>query len=140
MAKKTRSKTSNAHGTPSSLTKLLSRPGTVQPAITVARRLPTIPPLLTGDRRYYQPDASVRPAHASTRTASRLVVREPRPDPLGDSIRAQGAGLPTGIQFRVPKQVAVCVRRNMRREVLFAKRAKIGNGARRRNMWSKISC
>lgn len=46
-------------------------------------------------------------------------------------------------QFSEPKQVAVCVRRKQRREVIFAKN-KAGKGARaryrKRNLWSGTKC
>jgi len=44
--------------------------------------------------------------------------------------------------FNVPDRVGVCVRRNVRREVIFATRKnRAGAGSRRtRNFWSSIKC
>lgn len=48
----------------------------------------------------------------------------------------------TRMVFDAPKEVAICVRRKARREVLFAKRrTRKGAGSRRyRNEWSNINC
>lgn len=70
--------------------------------------------------------------------SSRLVVT---PYPNVNKSRA-AVSPPAGVSFAVPREVAVCVRRKQRREVLFAKR-RTGKGARarrRRNAWSDISC
>lgn len=87
---------------------------------------------LIEDRRQFHPLGPFRPASAPRRALSRVVIKNPsvpfrRPDVFG---------------FAVPQKVALCVRRQERREVLFAKR-KTGAGARspkRRNYWSSISC
>ena len=50
--------------------------------------------------------------------------------------------LPVNVAFSQPKQVAVCIRRKARREVLFAKN-RTGKGARSRrtrNQWSDVKC
>lgn len=50
--------------------------------------------------------------------------------------------LMTQTTFDAPREVAICVRRKQRREVIFAKR-KTGKGARarrHRNFWSNVKC
>lgn len=87
---------------------------------------------LLEDRRQFHPLGPFRPATASPRRAARVVIKSPnrpfkRPDVFG---------------FAIPDRVAICVRRNERRQVLFAKRKmRAGAGSRKRkNLWSSISC
>lgn len=91
------------------------------------------------DRRRFEPvDTFPR---ALFHRSARLVV-----SPNVNVGRKRGnlsSGLPAHIQFNVPREVALCVRRKQRRAVIFAKR-KTGKGARarhrRRNFWSNIRC
>ena len=56
--------------------------------------------------------------------------------------RPRTRSLVTQTTFDAPRDVAICVRRKSRREVIFAKR-KAGAGARarrRRNYWSNVKC
>ncbi len=78
------------------------------------------------DRRQYDPTVRSAPAPAITRSAARLVAARGQP----------------GVQFTAPPLVAQCVRRGVRREVLFARRKPFGHrrGKRRRNQWSDIQC
>jgi len=82
--------------------------------------------LQTGDRRLFQPDRSTSPPHAVTRKAARVQA--------GNSLNS--------LKFSDPGLVALCVRRKIRKEVIFALRKnKKGSGAsRRKNFWSNISC
>lgn len=54
----------------------------------------------------------------------------------------RSASLPSGVRFVVPGEVAICVRRKERREVLHAlgKVRKRGGGSRRKNYFSQIKC
>lgn len=79
-----------------------------------------------GNRRRWHPER-LHPAGAMRRAADRLV-----------------AGRRHTIRFAVPDLTAICLRRKIRREVLFARRsvplAGVGTHSRRRNFWSSISC
>jgi len=83
--------------------------------------------LQSGDRRLFQPDRSTAPPHAAVRSAARVTA---------------GASNLASLKFADPKLVALCVRRKVRKEVLFAiKKTRKGSGAsRRKNFWSNISC
>lgn len=117
--------------------------------------LPTLPfqpairsPLTSvEDRRMWHPDPS--PVARSSRR-SRVPVHLPqakrRSGPLSRSPKfllatARSHYLTSGLTFRAPQYVAVCVRRKRRREVLFA-RGKGGGGKRpgRRNFFSNVRC
>lgn len=83
------------------------------------------------DRREWHPMRSLRPAAALQRGSRRLVIA-----------RKRSKVLPHKLQFAIPKQVAVCVRRKERREVILAM-GKGGGGKRkppRRNLWSAVKC
>lgn len=94
------------------------------------------PILALEDRRTWHPLPFSRPVMALERLAARLVpaVRNrPFKPPLW-----------SGVRFAVPHKVALCVRRNRRKEVLHAKRI-AGSGAsrfkrRHRNAFSEVSC
>lgn len=81
--------------------------------------------LEAGDRRLWQPDASTRPPHT------------PRPG----SSRVKAKSFNT-LKFADPRFVGICVRRKIRKEVLFAtKKTRKGSGGKKhRNFWSTISC
>lgn len=86
------------------------------------------------DRRQWHPEGPRRAPGARNRFAPRLVT--PGWVPLGGD-------LPTAkIGFADPLNVAVCVRRKQRREVLFAKHKAGRRGQRRpkRNWFSNIKC
>lgn len=143
---KGKSNRGNAHGTPSSLTSLLSPTKIYSPAIV------TIPaPIQIAvspqqvrtylDRRLYRPD--LQHPGAVQRKHARLVV-----DRFGDAVRSQvqraTPRLPHRVQFQTPNKIAVCVRRKQRREVLHALRLtrRVGKGGakRRRNLWTGVHC
>lgn len=82
------------------------------------------------DRRRFDPLGVFRPARSlGPRSDARIVVRQNRPFKFPDVH-----------QFAVPDRIAVCVRRQERREVLHAKRKLGRGGAGKRNFWSSISC
>lgn len=120
----------------------MARKSRVPSAISSVNRYRQVPRLVVRDfrplravpmdGRSFHPLGPFRPLHASPRSAARVVVRRPtrafhRPEVLG---------------FAVPSRVRICVQRQERREVLFAKRlTRRGAGsAKRRNYWSSISC
>lgn len=77
------------------------------------------------DRRLYAPGRSTTPPKGNRPGAGR--------------VRAKGL---YGLKFTAPRHVAICARRKIRREVLFAiKRTRKGsNGRKHRNFWSAVSC
>lgn len=79
------------------------------------------------DRRLFRPDRSTAPPAAVRRSAARVVAKGPHAYSL---------------TFSDSRLVGLCVRRKVRREVLFAlRKTRKGAGAkRRRNFWSNISC
>jgi len=92
--------------------------------------IPPSPALALEDRRYYHPLRSYRPPAAVVRSDARQVL-------------GVGRGTKARISFAVPHRVAICVRRQRRKEVLFARRV-AGSGMRMRkpkyNHWSRVSC
>jgi len=102
-------------------------------------RLPSVTLSMYEDRRQFTPDPYTRVAFALPRKAAQLVVKQPTQKPA----KAMYPGvLPSGVSFRVPDRVAICVRRGRRKEVLFALN-KTGKGARspkKHNAFSKVSC
>lgn len=60
----------------------------------------------------------------------------------GISYGVSSVAPPSGVRVATPSRVAVCVRREQRREVLHALRRTGGGGRKRRryNEWSNISC
>lgn len=102
------------------------------------------PAPLVSDRRLYHPDGYKAPVYAPVRTYKRIVehvVQRPR----HSVVRKKNAvwARPTRFAFQVPKKVELCVRREKRRQVLFAMR-RTGKGSRarrrRRNYWTGVSC
>lgn len=106
----------------------------------------TKPHLPTFDNRLWHPDPLTRTI-AEPRSASRLTLPKesavsPRRSVQDRPGNSRAARLPHRLAFSQPAQVAVCVRRKARREVLFAKRktGKGRNATRRRTPWSDIKC
>lgn len=109
-------------------------------------------PLLSfEDRRTFHPDPSSRPAllsYASDVIQSQVSNRLNKAVYSFPGVRAFDRAQARGravLAFRDPRRVAICVRRHIRREVLFAidPRRKFGSGAgkrRRRNWASAIRC
>lgn len=97
-------------------------------AFTRLSALPSLSPLY--DRRLYHPLREYAPAATLGYLKSRTIVDTP------------SGKRPSVIKFAVPPKVAVCVRRNVRREVILAL-GRGGRGARtpkRRNVYSSVSC
>lgn len=96
------------------------------------------------DRRTYHPQGPKRPARSVDKPLHRLVITK-GPEHPAPSKRSQAtlSALPKGVSFHAPKKVLVCVRRQARKEVLFAL-SKTGKGARarrrRHSYYSKIGC
>lgn len=107
-------------------------------------RLSPPPTFIAGleDRRLFHPDrlpaADRRPPLAWPRAAARVIPRPGRSTRPPYSIRPGKLTL----AFQVPERVSMCAKRQIRRQVLFAKRKGGRNGMRRsrRNFWSQISC
>lgn len=78
------------------------------------------------DLRSFDPTRRSAPVPAITKAASRLVAARGQPV----------------VQFAAPPQVSPCVRRGIRREVLFSRKRPFGHrrGPRRRNQWSDVKC
>ena len=88
------------------------------------------------DRRTWHPEGEFRPARSFNKARHALVVKK---SPASSSGRFR---LPTRVMFDAPKKVLICVRRQRRKEVIFAK-GKAGGGRRRsptRNWYSDVSC
>lgn len=95
------------------------------------------------DRREFHPEREARPARGFVYPRHRLVVSPVRQEPsrLPDTFTP---AVPVGVSFKAPRQVAVCVRRKQRREVLHAM-GKTGRGSRhhrapRKSFYSEIRC
>lgn len=90
-----------------------------------------------GDRRTFYPDV-YRPADVVGRRVARtLVLAAPTARERRSNVMPKDV-----FRFAEPNRVLICGRRQVRKEVLFAKR-KTGAGARARrdrNMFSDISC
>lgn len=130
-----------------------SRAGRDTPAIASTRVLPRLPdssgdrlPALSAlDRRSYVPSPPSSPLSRPYRPAvllsgrpARFIAKPNKPayyyGPQRLSWQAVG--------FRAPKQVAICVRRGVRKEVLFARKVagRRGLAGGRRNEFSNIRC
>jgi len=84
------------------------------------------------DRRTYHPERAARPARSLSKPRHRLVTPHQK-----------GRRIPYGVRFDDPVTTFVCVRRNTRRQVLFAKKkTRKGSGARRRrrSWFSDVQC
>ncbi|UDN67892.1 hypothetical protein [robinz microvirus RP_172] len=79
-----------------------------------------------GDRRLWRPDETTRPPHTARPGASRVQV--------GKALQA--------LRFADPRFVAICARRKIRKQIMFAlRKTRKGSGARKRkNFWSAVSC
>ena len=116
-------------------------------------RLPQSPLLklrLFEDRRRWHPEGKYAPARSFSRSRHRLKVGE-APETVrrsGQTSRRDTRYAPklrypsATIGFTAPSSVLVCVRRNMRRQVLHAlrKTGKVGQRRPRRSWYSSISC
>lgn len=101
------------------------------------------------DRREWHPEGPARAARGFFIPRHRLVARVSSPQSGRTSSSFQSPFLPSlssvpiSVGFQAPKQVAICVRRKVRKEVIFAK-GKAGRGVRRRpptrNFYSEVIC
>lgn len=158
------SRRGSAHGTPSSLTSLLS-PNRVYTSPSQVSSTLSLLYAMEAQREYEEREA----LHQSDRRKSVLV--EPGRNvnrigrPPGAIIRratrlyvagvASGKGierpvqrlerLPERVAFAIPRKIAICVRRKIRKEVLHAyklvNKGRGGSGRpRQRNEWSAVKC
>lgn len=92
------------------------------------------------DRRTFHPDGLQRPARSFNRSLHRLTI--PKFKKVFNR-NTRTYKMPSAhIMFENPKKVLTCVRRKIRKEVLFAKR-KTGRSGQKRPRWteySKIRC
>ncbi len=88
------------------------------------------------DRRLYHPLGAARPLLTTSSRRPVLVVSQPKKQ------KAKPKGPVYRVQFAKPRFVLVCVRRNIRKQVLHAlnKTGRGGQRRPRRNQWSEISC
>lgn len=105
------------------------------------------------DRRRWEPNRLTRPIRSSRRWNIPVRLVRDAPRSKGRGVLFAPASKPRkavarnvrfgGLQFRMPRYVAVCVRRKSRKEVLHALR-RVGKGAaarrRRRTALSNIRC
>lgn len=100
-------------------------------------RLPSVSPVF-GDRRVYHPLGRYRRAVSLGRLYESMVVAK---RDTGVAARRSKLFSPV-IRFAEPHKISICVRRQQRREVLFAKRKMFSGkgGSRRRNFYSGVSC
>lgn len=97
------------------------------------------------DRRLWHPENNNAPAKSFNRSRHRLIV----PKRNNRSVSAPSyslhhlfEALPVTIGFEAPKKVLVCVRRKVRKEILFAlnKTGKRGQKRPRWNEYSHVQC
>lgn len=110
-------------------------------AIKPPRRLQIIE-----DRRRWAPTDQVR--EVSGRPA-RVVTVKPRPsvakhaagNTFKSGLRSWTPKNVDGFQFNDPRRTVICLRRKVRKQVIFAKNlTRAGAGKKRLNQWSKIRC
>lgn len=95
------------------------------------------------DRRQFHPSGFQRPARSFNRPNHTLVVPKPSKINSGPSRPAKLINnLTASIGFENSKSVLVCVRRNIRKEVLHAlrKTGRVGQKKPRRSFFSSIKC
>lgn len=97
------------------------------------------------DRRQWHPEGNLAPARSFSYTRHRLkaVTRAHIAEPYkGPFTEQQFEEVPMRIGFRKPSGVLVCVRRKIRRAVLFANRDAGVNGQRKRRLteYSDVRC
>lgn len=96
---------------------------------------PSLDLRIVDDRRRFHPNPFIRPAVSVVRRADTKLVVSP--------IRRQTKvlRLPDKVAFAVPRNIALCVRRKVRKEVIFATSGG-GAGKRRprRNQFSDVRC
>lgn len=125
MAKKSNPNTSSAMSSTPSLDTLLLYKLRPPPVLLPVPSFSYSVVRQAGDRRFWQPDRTTRPPHAVKPGASRVVAK---------NLNA--------LRFADPRAVALCARRKIRKQVMFAlRRTKKGSSGRKhRNFWSSITC
>lgn len=125
--------------TPPSLTTLLSPLSPLKPIRHVTPKRLT----LIEDRRSWHPQGASAPAKSVHKSRHRLALKPGASVQGVRSTPARTAPMPAGIHFQAPKKVLICIRRKMRKQVLFALR-KTGKGAKarkhRRSFYSSVRC
>lgn len=93
------------------------------------------------DRREFNPDGQFRNARSFNDWWHRLITA-PAPAPARFSTRTFKIGPPAKIGFQDPEKVLTCVRRQIRKEVMFAKRRTGRRGQKKPNWtWrSHVTC
>lgn len=117
--------------------------------LPIANSLPDTLPSLRHfeDRRYYFPVKSVEPIRSFGYNSSRIVLRQ-KPKVLRSSVVSvkptqKRRNRPVvGFSFSAPREVLICVRRKIRKQVLHAlrKTGKVGQRRPRRGFYSSVSC
>lgn len=98
------------------------------------------------DRRTWHPEGKARPARSFDSSRHRLVVGQAQVKQAVRTgytkLRHLALQVPKAVAFQAPEKVLVCVRRQMRREVMHAlkKAGKRGQKSRRWSWYSNISC
>ena len=138
MAKKSKSRSGAISSTPIAsqrlhdLNKIVTAIRKVSTAKVLSDRLRAIE-----DRRTFNPAGPKRSARSFNKSHHALVVKKSPAKIRGRS------RLPTRVMFDAPKKVLICVRRQRRKEVMFAQK-KTGKGGShrpgRRNFFSDVSC
>lgn len=117
--------------------------------VPVFKVSPAVPPPLATphpveDRRVFHPERADRPALAIDGRPARFTLnnRPQKKSRLQARFRSVASQTKAAVAFQAPRQVLVCVRRQRRKEVLFAKRQAGRRGLRkpRRTWLSSISC
>lgn len=113
-------------------TVVVARRATFRPRVTLLQQLE--------DRRTFHPERAARPARGFFMPRHRLVAVAPTVT-FGSVPDTFSPVVPVGVGFAAPRQVAVCVRRRVRREVMHAK-GFAGGRVRRptRSFYSEVRC
>lgn len=99
------------------------------------------------DRRQFHPEGDYAPARSFNKSRHRLVVRPARAVAKASrSFKSPELFTPkfvtSSVYFDAPKRVLVCVRRKIRKQVMFAlkKAGRAGQRRQRRNEFSDVYC
>ena len=94
------------------------------------------------DRRSFNPESIYAPARSFSKTRHRLIIPRVAKAPARGRPKQLELFPPAHIGFRAPEKVLICVRRKMRKEVMFAtgKAGKAGQKKPRRNEYSEVHC
>lgn len=111
-----------------------------QPDVRIVRVAVRSPLQLLEDRRLFHPARDLRPVR-SFFMRPRLIVASVKKPRVVSRKSVLVDSLSHRIGFDVPRNVAICVRRKTRKEVIIAKRVALGGGgAKHRNIWSDVKC